>query len=87
MSRVARGVHGHQAIGFPQLHISTVDSEVHHSRHKRHHFHSRLAGQGDVYTCAHTAPTQISIVCPSVLSAGACAHAHLNVRVHGLVYR
>ena len=34
VSRVARGVHGHQAIVFLQLHISTVDREVHHSKHK-----------------------------------------------------
>ena len=34
VSRVARGVHGHQAIVFLHLHISTVDREVHHSKHK-----------------------------------------------------
>ena len=34
VSRVARGVHGHQAIVFLQLHISAVDREVHHSKHK-----------------------------------------------------
>ena len=35
--------------------------------------------------CAHTAPTQISIVCRIYL-AGARARAHVNVHVHGLVY-
>ena len=34
VSRVARSVHGYQAIVFLQLHISTVDREVHHSKHK-----------------------------------------------------
>ena len=34
VSRVARGVHGHQAIVLLQLHISTVDREVHHSKYK-----------------------------------------------------
>ena len=34
VSRVARGVHGHQAIFFLQRNISAVDREVHPSRHK-----------------------------------------------------
>ena len=61
VSRVAKGVHGHQAIVFLQLHISAVDREVHHSKHKTTPF------------------------LPFV-RAGARAHAHVNVRVHGLVY-
>ena len=34
VSIVARGVHGYEAIVFLQLHISAVDRDVHHSKHK-----------------------------------------------------
>ena len=75
--RVARGVHGHQAIVFLQLHISTVDREVHHSKSKTTPFlfEAGRPARG-ACTCAHTAPTtQISIVC-SYYSAGcSCARA------------
>ena len=53
VSRVARGVHGHQAFVFLQLHNSTVYREVHHSGHKMTPFlpyRSRPAGQGGVCT-------------------------------------
>ena len=80
ISRVARGVHGHQAIVFLQLHISAVDREVHHSKHKTTPFlpYVRDRPARGACTCAHNAPFRAR--------AGACAHAHVNGRVHGLVY-
>ena len=65
VSRVARGVHRHQAIVFLQLHISTVDREVHHSKHKTTPFYSRPAGQGGVYVCAHV-PVLLCRLCSCV---------------------
>ena len=67
VSRVARGVHGHQAIVFLQLHISAVDREVHHSKHKTTPFLPYVRGQParKACTCTHTVPT------PQIFIAGA----------------
>ena len=53
VSRVARGVHGPQAIIFLQLNISTVDREVHHSKHKATPF-LFVAGRPGGRVRAHT---------------------------------
>ena len=42
-------MHGHQAIVFLQLHISTVDREVHHSTHKMMPFLFEAGWPGGVY--------------------------------------
>ena len=73
-------MHGHQAIVFLQLHISAVDREVHHSKHKTTPFLPYVRGQPakEACTCAHTVPTpQIHCLC----CAGAHARAHVNVLV------
>ena len=84
VSRVARGVHRHQAIVFLQLHISTVDREVHHSRHKTTPFLFE-AGRPGGRVRAHTLP-YANFDCALVPAVGARARAHINVHVHGLVY-
>ena len=76
-------MHGHQAIVFLQLHISTVDREVHHSKHKTTPFLFEAGRPGGACTCAHTAPTQNfdrALVLSLALLYG------VLVRVHGLVY-
>ena len=84
VSRVARGVHGHQAIVFLQLHICTVDREVHRSKHKTTPFLFE-AGRpgGHVRARTHCAYANFDRVL--VYPAGALARAHVNVLVHGLV--
>ena len=52
-------MHGHQAIVFLQLHISAVDREVHHSKHKTTPSLFEAGGPGGRVR-AHTTPTQIS---------------------------
>ena len=69
-------------IVFLQLHISMVDREVHHSRHKTTPFLPYIRGRpGGVYVPTHCAYANFVRPC-----ARARACAHVNVRVHGLVY-
>ena len=76
VSRVARGVHGHQAIVFLQLHISAVDREVHHSKHKTAPFLPYVRGRParGACTCVHTLRLR-----KFRARAGARAHAQVNV--------
>ena len=76
-------MHGNQAIVLLQLHISAVDREVHHSRHKTTPFLPYVRGRPARGACtrAHTLRLR-----KFRARAGARAHAHVNVRVHGLVY-
>ena len=66
-------MHGHQAIVFLQLHISAVDREVHHSKHKTTPSLFE-AGRPGGRVRAHTTPTQISqiSIVLSVLAARDC---------------
>ena len=52
-TRVARGVHGHQAMVFLQLHISAVDREVHHSKHKTTPFLPNVRGRPAREACTY----------------------------------
>ena len=81
VSRVARGVHGHQAIVFLQLHISTVDREVHHSKHKTTPFLFE-AGRPGGRVRAHTLRLRKFRSCTRALLVCPCARAHVNVYVH-----
>ena len=73
-------MHGHQAIVFLQLHISTVDREVHHSKHKTTPFlfeAGRPGGRVRAHTPAYANFDRVLVV---------LARAHVNMHVHGLVY-
>ena len=75
VSRVARGVHGHQAIVFLQLHISTVDREVHHSTHKTTPFlFEAVRPGGSVRAHTHCAYANFDRVCSCSLWCS-CARA------------
>ena len=85
VSRVARGVNGHQAIVFLQLHISAVDREVHHSKHKTAPFLPYVRGRParGACTCVHTHDMHVHCAYANFVlpCAGVRAHAQVNVRV------
>ena len=73
-------MHGHQAIVFLQLHISTVDREVHHSKHKTTPFlfeAGRPGGRVRAHTLAYANFDRVLVV---------LARAQVNMHVYGMVY-
>ena len=79
VSRVTRGVHGYQAIIFLQLHISTVDHEVHHSKHKTTPFLFEASWPGGVYVRTHCAYANFDRVLLYTLLWYLCARARKRV--------
>ena len=77
-------MHGHQAIVFLQLHISTVYGEVHHSKHKTTPFLFEASWPGGRVRAHTLRLRKFRSLCSC--SAGARVLAHVNVHVHGLVY-
>ena len=68
-------------IVFLQLHTSAVDREVHRSKHKMTPFLFEAGRPRGVFVRTHCAYANFDRA-----RSGARARAHINVRVHGLVY-